>query len=489
MPFFDGAGRKELLTFITKFLLAKKSQPLVIFGDAGVGKTILLNEIAQNCSGAFSPLVLCGVHCSYEAVLVGIYSELREFANGRLPDIALRKLDCITLEELLQRVFNLLRREAVTQFIVLFDDAHECPKEAMRSLIAFLQRQQLHFEVVFMVDPHSSNIKRSSFDLELAYKLELRHLTLQGTKDYVRTVFPEHKFHRSELIKLHRLSSGLPERIDAYIALIVEQRAEQSEDACDREPVVESGFIVRARSIWRPAMLLPASVLVGLCISSITMIELFESEAVTGYSANLADSLLPILRTPTSRASDLGMLVRAENPVDSQDVLPEGPEIKRKRTRLTELADTEPAAVTEENDLQQNAVALQQIVPSASTTTFHHDFSSGERSLLEYANGYFVLQLAASPSESRLLDFVSNVHNVEVLTYRSLVNGVVWFKAVLADRFPDKRSAQQRLQSLPYAAQRFEPWIKSIGAVQAEIRVFSESRAFGTNRFAVLQSP
>lgn len=102
------------------------------------------------------------------------------------------------------------------------------------------------------------------------------------------------------------------------------------------------------------------------------------------------------------------------------------------------------------------------------------EFHSGiltadENALMQMSASHFAVQVVGLSDEPSMADYIRQYGLTKVKYYRALHGGKIWYVLVLVE-FADHAAAEQGRDALPEGIQKQGPWIKSLKAVQQEIR-------------------
>ena len=172
--------------------------------------------------------------------------------------------------------------------------------------------------------------------------------------------------------------------------------------------------------------------------------ELTAEPAVTEIAI---DPVLPTAASATTPAES-----EAENLTPVSDAEPE-----------PDLASTEPVLDNSTEELTSPAIEQSTITdPSVP------DYSDSERLLLDAAETNYVVQIAGLSNPDSVRRLIAAHPEVNLLSYRSLLNGKPW-QIVVAGPFENYAAASQERSQLPESLAVNKPWLKSIIKVKEEI--------------------
>lgn len=89
---------------------------------------------------------------------------------------------------------------------------------------------------------------------------------------------------------------------------------------------------------------------------------------------------------------------------------------------------------------------------------------------MERNAGHYTLQMMGSLEESSVIDFIRTQPNQSEFTYfESRYQGQPWYVVVHGD-YPNRNAAVRGIEALPAPLRRMQPWARSFGSVQEDIR-------------------
>jgi DamX protein len=94
-----------------------------------------------------------------------------------------------------------------------------------------------------------------------------------------------------------------------------------------------------------------------------------------------------------------------------------------------------------------------------------------QRWLLQQPDIFFTLQLVGVHEESSIYKFAKDykIDQDELLYFHTKRNGIDWF-SMLYGVYPDKKMAEKKMKELTTQLQGFQPWVRDLGSVKAEIQ-------------------
>ena len=105
----------------------------------------------------------------------------------------------------------------------------------------------------------------------------------------------------------------------------------------------------------------------------------------------------------------------------------------------------------------------------ATTAPSNGRYSADEQALLDASPSYFAVQIIGLRDDDAMNKFIRQHKLDRGLVYHGVKNGAPWQVLVLAP-FADRAAAERARDALPEAVRKGGPWIKSIKAIQDEIK-------------------
>ena len=105
----------------------------------------------------------------------------------------------------------------------------------------------------------------------------------------------------------------------------------------------------------------------------------------------------------------------------------------------------------------------------ATTASINGRYSADEQALLDASPSYFAVQIIGLRDDDAMNKFIRQHKLDRGLVYHGVKNGAPWQVLVLAP-FADRAAAERARDALPEAVRKGGPWIKSIKAIQDEIK-------------------
>lgn len=131
----------------------------------------------------------------------------------------------------------------------------------------------------------------------------------------------------------------------------------------------------------------------------------------------------------------------------------------------TAQSTPEPQTSTPEPQASTNSNATQSEAPQPQNQGLQR-----EAWLMERNAGHYTLQMMGSLEESSVIEFIQAQSNQSEFTYfESRYQGQPWYVVVHGD-YPNRNAAVRGIESLPTPLRRMQPWARSFGSVQEDIR-------------------
>lgn len=139
-------------------------------------------------------------------------------------------------------------------------------------------------------------------------------------------------------------------------------------------------------------------------------------------------------------------------------------------TRQPQISnETKPEPKPEAKPDPKPETRTEPLVKKTERTAVAADFSSDEQRLLAASNKYFAVQIIALSDPNGLQAFQRKHGLQQALHYQGERNGKPWYVLVLAP-FADRAAAERARDNLPAEVRKQGPWIKSMAAIQQEIK-------------------
>lgn len=200
-PYFEESGRGALLQWCIRFALSNNNTPAVVYGPAGIGKSMLLRCLHDHLGHSRRVVYLRGLTSS-QSVLLGLCKQLnisclRDSDDNSLP----------------LKVANSIEA-AEYPVVVLIDDAQEFSEAMMAGLVAYFSKLK-NARLFLAVDTFGAGGLRQDLRNNNVQALAMRVISRSCLHKYLRMKTPNAHFSPEDLALIYRLSVGVPERINA----------------------------------------------------------------------------------------------------------------------------------------------------------------------------------------------------------------------------------------------------------------------------------
>lgn len=188
-------------------------------------------------------------------------------------------------------------------------------------------------------------------------------------------------------------------------------------------------------------------------------------DRISDVAAGVSDAGVGLdnLSDPSSAAPDVDVLQPQTLAADTAAVIASAQEFAIAQPDIEAVEDEAqslPADITAVANDKQQTVQADNNVPA---------YVYQETALLQMAKSDFAVQLAVLSSDAALIRFTAAYPELEVLSYQRQWQGKMQLVLVLAP-FNSSEQAKQQMAQMPAALRATGPFIKSVQAIQAEIK-------------------
>jgi septal ring-binding cell division protein DamX len=163
------------------------------------------------------------------------------------------------------------------------------------------------------------------------------------------------------------------------------------------------------------------------------------------------------------KVESVGVETTLDSPVLVEQVRSEIPEIEKRAKPLPEAAEVIEEKVQADIEVVAPLPLISRKQESLSAT--HR-----EAWLLAQGEENFSLQIMGGGDESSIAAYIKKQQEKEPFAYyRAVKKGKNWYP-LLYGLYPSKEAAKQAIERLPREYQKLKPWVRSLGAIQSEIR-------------------
>ncbi|MEZ5490356.1 MAG: AAA family ATPase [Gammaproteobacteria bacterium] len=479
--FFPGGQRQELLDQLLELCVCS-SDLIAVTGPLGSGKSTLACWLALSLDAEFVAV----------QIRASLFMSGEQFLETLALELGLELASDASTDELLERVGQyvdtLHARSRCLQLLV--DDAHELGEEALRCVLALLERQadssSLGEDGIKAVLFGEATLRGSVEKLAPSAHqlLELKALDLVETTRYVEFKLDCAGFDgdlpidQDALAVIHSRARGMPGTINVLI------RDELTDSWTPRQTLPRLGFIERH--------LVPFSVVFGALVLLLFFTVGGEDQSGSGQMAAVAAAEggsqgqptgqvrveIPLQITSASAAisnrgggaaattdgrvsGSIAGTGRGDRPTDTLS--------SSQRRSASEAGEgTAPA------ERKQDAATPARVVQSAPSDTGPAGGppanTVGQQSLLAQPADSYTLQLLGSHSESNVKNFIASQPDPAAMRYfASRYQDKPWFVVVYGN-FPTQDAARDAIDRLPSGLQELKPWARNLADIQADIR-------------------
>ncbi len=489
--YFPGGDRGELLQ--TAVHIAQFSrQPVVFYGAEGIGKTSLLNAVANSMDGETLVLKLqAGFMTTREQIFA-------EIAHA----LGMRDVNYIPAAFRQQIVSALTDSEKLkTSVLLLVDDAHELIDKTLHALRELAEEDTADVRVLFFAATDGNGFLRPELDRSDVQQLAIQPLDQAGIEAYLKYRLGtagydgEFPFTDADMDSILNQSLGIPARIGR----IAEQKMRHKTRIANLKQSPDSTDEGRRLPMMHKLLMLTlvlAVVLIALFWKTDEPEQVVEADDAelqatpAEMPATADESAEPQQPDPVqfeTAADDSGPAVTEEEPdlPDEPASRGEEPDIpadsevtaaqERAERPVNEPREPQPARSEPAAEPKVSAAAAETLdqspieVEEKSASDGAFGLSEHERQLLRANADHLTLQILSSTSEQGMAQFVRQHAALGVRYYARIRNGREQFVAVLGE-YNDRAAAQQAIAGLPAALRQQKPWPRAIAAVQTEIR-------------------
>ena len=475
--FFAGGNRQELLDRILKHLCYSSSM-VTVQGCLGAGKTTLANWCRESLGEeAVCTLVTATLFMNRTQFLEKVQQQLSLNSgpeNTQEPGNTVRQLaDQLLLE--------------AKSLIVLVDDAHELGCDVIEEISDLLTNSNI--KVLLLGESQLGSLLENTLSDELhdrVAEFELDNLGSDDTIDYLRFKLASAGYSKSipvaggRLGELCNSSNGVPGAINALIA---DELAKQSVAST---PGV-AGLVLAIPGIhyWAVAIVLLV-VLTALIIFQDPVVEDEMPVALSELEQESDRIQIPVfIETTEDDSAVVVEAVQSNEPADTPVVVSssanQSPEpiaaaaevelvgAVRETSGQETSSPQAPQSETNPPLVNEPALAVVAETPVASVPV-ELDISAFEQALLSSPSDNFTVQVMGSRSESNVQEFVQYEADSDNSGYfETRFQDRPWFVVVLGN-FEERNAAMEAIDDLPQSLRTLQPWIRTLGDIQSDIR-------------------
>lgn len=469
--FYPGGGRQEIVEQL-QHLARFGDSVLLVAGAAGAGKSATLAHFVAQCGADTRCAVV------ETALLDGPEQLLRRVLAGfGLPMVA-----DPDLAHGLQRLASFCeqcRGEGVLCWLV-FDDAQHLHADALALLAPLLAQTSGRLRLILFAEESWSTTLRAALPATvMVHLIELAPLERDESHAYLHYrlktagLESEPPFNAAELEDIHRLSGGMPGRIDALARQLLIDELEVEQRPLASLPLWHLGVVVVT------LLLLGGLYVWNLFGKDDAMAEQSRSGGVREITTDAAATV----RGDAPPIADVGVKQEAAAQVAApQPAEPAGADVAASRTSAPapvpapepepepgpepESAPTAPVGVPPQAGAGAPRTAVAPAVVAAPPAAASAD--TDEEYLLSLDGSHYLLQLMAADDLQKLQRFAAR-QSLPLRRYSKLSQGRRWYALVHGD-YPDQVSAQRAAREITAELGGQAPWVRRVDAVQREIR-------------------
>lgn len=483
--FYPGGGRQETVDQLLHLARFGDSVLLVV-GPAGMGKsTTLTHFVAQSAPDTRCALVETALLDGPEQLLQ------RVLAGFGLPMSA--DPDLAASVQRLARFCERCADEGVLNWVV-FDDAQHLHAEALGVLAPLLERLSGRLRLIFFAEEAWAATLRAALPATVAvHMIELLPFGPGESHAYLHYrlktagLESEPPFSAAEMEDIHRQSGGAPGRINALARRMLVDELEIERRPLAALPLWHLGVVAATLLllgglyVWsllgeqtgKPAeVAVPAPAPAG---SEVVGTLVREPRAALPESAGTTGVDEAAVPDPEAREDVAGLAIDEPTNVPDGQPPPSAPAVPvAAAPAAPAVAPPAPQGATTQASQAAVTQSSQPPIPQplATPSPAPTAASSDEAYLLALDGSRYLLQLMASDDLQRLQRFAAQ-QSLALRQYSKLSNGRRWYALVHGD-YPDRASAERAARELGPRLGGSAPWVRSVAAVQREIRAGSE---------------
>ena len=455
--FFAGGNRQQLLDQLIEHFIYSQSI-VTVTGCLGCGKTTLANTFCQS----FGDETVC---VQIPATLFMNKSQFFEKLGEQIP-VHLDDEGTDSAIVGIQRFVAQLDLEAKSLMIVI-DDAHELGSDVLDLVTCLKTGTTTGIHILLFGETQLTSMLRSALTTEMEQSLiefEIAELGVKDTVDYVKFKLAEAGYTgqlpicASDLGNIHNSANGIPGTINALVANALEETSITLSSVDNLQ-----SFIYRGKNYWAiAATLIVLLVFTFVILAPDSRIEqqrsLARSEASIDVSIDAQANTDAITEELSYEIEPI--MVEVESPLAQSQELTTG--IVADITEASNLEEqvSEPnitAAIPEEGEISTAEIA-------------DIDISDFEKSLLEYPESSYTVQIMGSHSEANVRRFIQEeLVSSQRGYFETRFQEKPWF-VVLLGQFESRSDATKAIEELPTPLRSLQPWIRSITDIQSDIR-------------------
>ena len=455
--FFAGGNRQQLLDQLNEHSIDSQSI-VTVMGCLGCGKTTLANAFCRS----FGDETVCVL---IPATLFMSKSQFLEKLGEQIP-VHLNDEGTDSAVVGIQRFVAQLDLEAKSLMIVI-DDAHELGRDVL-DLVTFLKTSTTKgIHILLFGETQLANMLRSALTAEMEQFLiefEIAELGVEDTADYVKFKLAEAGYtgqlpiSASDLGNIHNSANGIPGTINALVASTLEETSLTISYSSNLP-----SFIYTGKYYWAiAATLIVLLVFTFVILASNSRMEQQRSLAAGGASVEVSLGALANPYTVTEELTHEIESIMVEE--ESQFAQSQEPSSE------TKANSTEASNLEEQVSELNFSAAMPEEVEISAAEIAETGISDFEKSLLEYPESSYTLQIMGSYSEANIQRFVeeelvSSQHGY----FETRFQEKPWFVVVLG-QFESRSDATKAIEELPTPLRSLQPWIRSITDIQSDIR-------------------
>lgn len=505
--FYSNEDRKQYLNHLLHIVQSSDLIQVVV-GERGSGKSALLQSF-KRLSG---PSLRC---CAIQAKENLGENELLQAIAACL-DLPEHMGSAALLELLWEESFNLQRKDLTP--VLIIDNAHLLPEKTLSML---LQLQSINstdtadnnspWRTILFSEPEHT-VALLELDTRLHF-IELDGLTEKQTADYLEHRLKESglqqpsPFSQKDIAFIHKIANGNFNKTNelAHQVLLDQYTKQQPPTSAAKPPPIKAPKKSYINYHFKNKTMVLVSAAVVVLLLVILMYQDNINELVEPEQAETDRTALPmplsedlkLPRTPDPvAATDVSTPITEptnavpETPtaIESQPVSDISPKLKADENQSATL-DEQPKSVESnalsEVDKTQKSVSKEPQEPASTSEKNTNETAPTSDSLttrlsktgiktrawiLQQPATHFSAQLMGSSQVDTLIKVADQkALNGKAAIYKLLRNNKDWYVLIYGSE-PSKSAMQAAVKSLPVSLQRNKPWIRSMQAIQAEVK-------------------